>query len=187
MAHSELIPETGVLLIAPPIMDDPNFRRTIVLLCEHGVDGSFGLILNRGLTLQLHDVIEGANHYHGFLSLGGPVQPNTLHVLHRYGERFGESIEVLDDVYWGGDFDTIQDVLADEGASQSDVRFFLGYAGWSPGQLDAEIEQGGWIIASSDESMIFTAEPDKLWGEALRRLGGEYALLANVPEDPRMN
>ncbi len=187
MENSDLIPAAGILLIAPPMMDDPNFKRTIVLLCEHGVDGSFGLILNRTLTLQLGEIVDGMTDYTGYLSLGGPVLPNTLHVLHRIGERVGETREVMAEVYWGGDFDTIQAMLASREASDDDFRFFLGYAGWSPGQLDAEIEQGGWILAASDESMIFTPQPMRLWSDALRRLGGEFALLANYPEDPRMN
>ncbi|MDZ4699165.1 MAG: YqgE/AlgH family protein [Rhodothermales bacterium] len=187
MANSELTPATGVLLIAPPMMDDPNFKRTIILLCEHGAEGSFGLILNRTLSLQLNEVVDGMTGYTGFLSQGGPVLQNTLHVLHRIGARVGETREVVSEVYWGGDFDAIQAILASREASEDDFRFFLGYAGWSPGQLETEIEQGGWILAISDESMIFSAEPKRLWSDTLRRLGGEFALLANYPEDPRMN
>ena len=187
MSPSELNPAAGMLLIAPPIMDDPNFRRSVVLLCEHGVDGSFGLILNRSLTLELTDVVDGMEQYGGSLSLGGPVQPNTLHVLHRYGSRVGESIEVTDRVFWGGDFEAIQALIESEPTSAEEMRFFLGYAGWSPGQLDQEIEQGGWILAPSEESLIFVEDPESLWRAALRRLGGEYAVLANYPEDPRMN
>ncbi len=187
MAHSDLTPATGVLLIAPPMMDDPNFKRTIVLLCEHGEDGSFGLILNRTMTLPLSDIVDGMAEYSGPLFEGGPVQQNTLHVLHRHGERVGETREIAAEVYWGGDFDAIRAMLASQEASDTEFRFFLGYAGWSPGQLAAEIEQGGWILAASDESIVFSSEPSRLWSDALRRLGGEFALLANYPEDPRMN
>ena len=168
-------------------MQDPSFRRSVVLLCEHGVDGSFGLILNRAITLQLNDVVEGMNLYEGPLCLGGPVQPNTLHVLHRMGSRVGESIPILNDVYWGGDFEIIQQLVESEKTSAEDIRFFLGYAGWSPGQLDVEIEQDGWILARSEESIIFPDDPQSLWTSILRKMGGEYALLANFPDDPRLN
>ena len=85
MALSDIPPEAGVLLIAPPMMQDPNFRRTVILLCEHGMEGSFGLILNRSISMHLADVVEDMGDYEGPLSVGGPVQPNTLHVLHRFG------------------------------------------------------------------------------------------------------
>ena len=187
MALSDITPESGVLLIAPPMMYDPNFRRTVVLLCEHGVDGSFGLILNRAITHQLADVVEGMGLYEGPLCMGGPVQPDTLHVLHRLGSRLGETMQVIDGVYWGGDFDMIQQLVESEKTSADEIRFFLGYAGWSPGQLDMEIEQDGWILAPPDPAFIFPENPDTLWTTILRSMGGEYALLANFPDDPRLN
>ncbi len=187
MALSDIPPAAGVLLVAPPMMHDPNFRRTVILLCEHGVDGSFGLILNRSISLQLTDVVEGMDHYEGPLSVGGPVQPNTLHVLHRFGDKVGECIEVLEEVYWGGDFESIQELVKTTQTSCEEIRFFLGYAGWSPGQLDAEIEQDGWILTPTENSYIFKEDPEHLWKRILRRMGGEYALLANFPDDPRMN
>ena len=187
MALSDMAPATGALLIAPPMMQDPNFRRTVILLCEHGVDGSFGLILNRSVSLNLKDVVEGMDLYHGPLCMGGPVQPNTLHVLHRYGSSVGESIEVTEQTFWGGDFEIIRKKVENELTSSEEIRFFLGYAGWTPGQLDSEIEQDGWIIAPSDDRVIFPNDPETLWATTLRRMGGEYALLANFPDDPSLN
>ena len=187
MALSDIPPATGVLLIAPPMMQDPNFRRTVILLCEHGVDGSFGLILNRSVSVQLADVVEDMDHYTGPLCAGGPVQPETLHVLHRFGGRVGETVEVKEDLFWGGDFDEIQKIVRSEQTSFQEIRFFLGYAGWSPGQLDAEIEQDGWILTPAQNDYIFDVEPDVLWKKILRTMGGEYALLSNFPDDPRMN
>ena len=187
MALSDMAPVTGAVLIAPPMMQDPNFRRTVILLCEHGVDGSFGLILNRSISLNLTDVVEGMDLYNGPLCMGGPVQPNTLHFLHRYGSIVGESVEITDEIFWGGDFEIIQKKMENESTSSEEVRFFLGYTGWTPGQLDAEIEQDGWIIAPSDHTVIFPSDPETLWTTTLRRLGGEYALLANFPDDPRLN
>lgn len=188
MPNSELTPAAGVALVAAPMMDDSNFRRTIVLLCEHGVDGSFGLILNRPTTQYLRDVVDEMTYYNGLIFEGGPVERHsTLHVLHRHPAPIGETREVVKAVYWGGDFEAIQTMIARGEASDDAFRFFLGYAGWSPGQLDAEIEQGAWILVPSDTSMIFPENPGRLWSQVLRRLGGEYALLANFPEDPRMN
>ena len=187
MALSDFPPAAGMLLIAPPMMQDDNFRRTVILLCEHGVDGSFGLILNRSISLQLADVVEGMDLYRGPLSVGGPVQPNTLHVLHRYGSKVGETIQIGEDMFWGGSFEAIQKIVQTEQTTSEDIRFFLGYAGWSPGQLDAEIEQDGWIVTPAENGLVFTDNPEDLWKYILRRMGGEFALLSNFPDDPRMN
>ena len=187
MALSDIPPAAGVVLIAPPMMQDPNFRRTVILLCEHGVDGSFGLILNKAISMQLADVVEDMAQYTGPLSVGGPVQPDTLHVLHRFGQKIGDAVQINNNLFWGGDFDEIQNIVRTQQTSQEDIRFFLGYAGWSPGQLDAEIEQDGWIVTPAQNSFVFEDDPDNLWKNVLRKMGGEYALLSNFPEDPRMN
>ncbi|MDX1546953.1 MAG: YqgE/AlgH family protein [Rhodothermales bacterium] len=167
-------------------MDDPNFRRAVVLLCEHGAEGSFGLILNRPLTLELGELVAGVASTET-VSLGGPVQQNTLHFLHRHGDRVSDAIPVVDGVLWGGDFEAIKDLLGSNGATPHDLRFFLGYAGWSPGQLLDEIEQGGWILTPAEDDLVFDAAPATLWRTVMRRMGGEYALLSNYPDDPRLN
>ena len=187
MPSEEIVPAPGVLLIAPPMMQDPNFRRTVVLLCEHTEEGSFGLVLNRSLSLQPSAVLEGMEQYDGLISLGGPVQPDTLHVLHRHGDHVGDAVEVADCVFWGGNIEAIQHLVEGQHAAPNNLRFFLGYAGWSPGQLEHEISLGGWILARSDSALVFTELPERLWRDALRRMGGAYALLANFPDDPRMN
>ena len=187
MPDSEITPGPGVLLIAPPVLSDPNFRRTVVLLCEHGDAGSFGLILNRLLTLQLGDVLDSLSGRLEPLWLGGPVQPSTLHFLHRHGGEVEGAVPVFEDVCWGGHFDDVQGLLRRSATAASRLRFFLGYAGWIPGQLEAEIEGGGWILAPAETGFVFPEDADKLWSMVLRSLGGEYALIANFPEDPRLN
>ena len=181
-------PAPGTLLVAPPLSDDANFRRTVVLLCEHSLEGSFGLILNRPLTLQLSEVLDGPFGYDATLSLGGPVEPNTLHFLHRFEEgRVPGAVPLPGGVCWGGDFEAVQALVRAGDASPAVLRFFLGYAGWAAGQLDAEIEHDGWILTRADVPAVFPDDQEKLWRDVLRRMGGEYALLANVPDDPRMN
>jgi putative transcriptional regulator len=187
MADSDIVPVPGVLLVAPPMMLDPNFRRSVVLLCEHSPEGSFGLILNRPLALALSEVLDGLHQGDAPLSLGGPVQQNTLHFLHRHGDLVSDAIPIFDGVHWGGDFEAIKVLVQAEAASPQNLRFFLGYAGWSPGQLEEEIEAGGWFLAYADDVLVFPEEPDTLWRTVLRRMGGEYALLSNFPDDPQMN
>lgn len=179
-------PAPGVLLIAPPMMGDPNFWRTVVLLCEHSDEGSFGLILNRPLDLDLGDVLNG---FAGdeMVSLGGPVQQDTLHFLHRHGDRVSDAVGLAEGIFWGGDFETIKALIQDNGVSPRDFRFFIGYAGWSAGQLVEEIEAGGWFLTAAASDLVFMEQPAGLWRDVLKRMGGEYALLANFPDDPRMN
>ncbi|MEM6645442.1 MAG: YqgE/AlgH family protein [Bacteroidota bacterium] len=176
----------GILLIAPPMMDDPNFRRAVVLLCEHGDEGSFGLVLNRMLELELRDVLDEAELAADPLSLGGPVQPNTLHVLHRQ-ESLDEAVAVTDGVYWSGDFERIIEQVRLGQAPEGEFRFFLGYAGWGAGQLEEELSHDSWIVTPVRADEVFAVEPEKLWRHVLRRMGGDYAILANFPTDPRMN
>lgn len=186
MADSGIALAPGILLVAPPMMRDPNFWRAVVLLCEHGPGGSFGLILNRPLTLELSEVmndLRGEN----MISLGGPVQRDTLHFLHRHGDQVSEAIPIVGGVHWGGDFEAIKTLIRTDATTPHDLRFFLGYAGWSPGQLEEEIEQGGWFLARAAEVFIFPEEPQTLWRLVMRRMGGEYALMSNFPADPRMN
>lgn len=175
----------GILLVAPPMLRDPNFWRTVVLLCAHDAEGSFGLILNRPVTLTLRDVLEVPVNYP--LSLGGPVQPDTLHILHQLGETIPNAQQVTDGVYWGGEVEALLEKLRTDPPEPERIRCFLGYAGWAPGQLEAEYEAGGWLVVPAQAHHVFQNDPLQLWRQVLRSMGGEYALLANFPEDPRLN
>ena len=181
-----MIPAAGTLLIAPPMVRDSNFSRSVVLLCEHRADGSFGLVLNRPLPVDLSDILEGLKGGDQ-VSMGGPVQRDTLHFLHRHGDAVTGSIEVTAGVYWGGDFEAVRLLIESELTSKRKLRFFLGYAGWSAGQLEAEIQAGGWFLAQAEVALVFPSDPKGLWRTALRRMGGEYALLVNFPDHPRVN
>lgn len=185
-----MAPSAGTLLLAAPALADPNFRRAVILLCAHNAEGTFGLVLNRPLPLQLGDVLEepalpGAMDRR--LYQGGPVQIETLHFLHAEPDAVPDAVRIVDGVGWGGSFDEAIARLA-EGAIASDaVRFFLGYAGWGPDQLHEELEEGSWIVAEASADLIFEEGDDALWRRLMRGLGSEYALLANYPDDPRMN
>lgn len=181
--------ETGAMLVASTQLNDSNFKRSVILLCEHSEQGSFGLVLNRPLELKLADVIQGADIFFDVpVFLGGPVEPNTLHMLHTKPlDDLGESNEVVPGVYWGSDFEKVRDALNQKKVSPSEFRFFLGYAGWDAGQLESEIAEAAWILARGLKELVFDFPPKKLWSAVLRRMGGDYAILANTPEDLRLN
>ncbi len=180
-------PAPGTLLVAEPPLADPNFRRTVILLCEHNLEGSFGLVLNRPTGHRLAEVSLTPLPFDGELGLGGPVQPDTLHYLHPYGDEVDGAMPVVDGVYWGGDFEQVQQLLEAERLDADRFRFFVGYSGWGPGQLDDEFDEGSWFVLPATAHLIWAASDDNLWRQVLRSLGGDYALLSTYPDDPRMN
>jgi putative transcriptional regulator len=181
-------PLKGDLLISEPLLPDPNFERTVVLLCEHNEEGSFGFILNKPSLLKLSDVMELEIIKEELLYVGGPVQQDTLHFIHRQGELLEGSMEVGDGIYWGGNFEQMKIMLEAGQLNPNDFRFFLGYSGWSPGQLAMEIESKSWIIYRKANSRhVFETRPDIFWKQILNQMGGKYKMFANYPIDPRLN
>ena len=177
----------GVLLVAEPALLDPNFRRAVVLLCDHNDEGSFGLILNRTTELHLSEVLAEPVGLEHELYFGGPVQTDTLHYLHPYAHTIEEAVPVLDGVSWGGPFDEVVEGIR-TGAFDADAfRFFVGYAGWGEDQLQDEVDGEGWVVLPGSAADVFEHDPGTLWRDLLRTLGGEYALLSNYPDDPQMN
>ncbi len=178
-SETELKP--GMLLVAAPNLLDPNFKRSVVLLCEHSETGSFGLILNQNITVEMSELLENAVH------VGGPVQMDTLYFLHRFGSDVEGTVEVCTDVFWGGEFQNLQDAIQEKEVTKSDVRFYLGYAGWTEGQLEEEVDRNGWILTQGSSDLVFDIDSSALWREVMIRLGGEFALLANYPDEPLLN
>ena len=181
----------GTLLISKPFLGDPNFERSVILLCrDEPADGSFGLVLNRLSNLVLDDVLDLPPHagVAGTLPLylGGPVEPNTLHYLHRRANLPG-AIDLGQDVYWGGDFEILLGLLGSGAVPPEDVRLFAGYSGWSKGQLAGEMQGESWIRHPASAGKVFTLASDAFWREILREKGGRFKVLANYPVDPSLN
>ena len=177
----------GVLLVADPALLDPNFRRTVILLCDHNAEGSFGLVLNRPTELHLPEVLAEPVGLDHILYLGGPVQMDTLHYLHAYADEVDEAVAVLDGVGWGGPFEEIVEQVRLGRLDGDGFRFFVGYSGWGAEQLATEVDEGGWIVLPGSAAQVFEDDPAVLWRDIMRGLGGEYALLSNYPDDPQMN
>lgn len=177
----------GCLLIAEPFLADPYFRRAVVLLADHNDKGSFGLILNKPIPLALSDALDNAPNFDGHLNLGGPVERNTLHFIHRVGDKIPNSALVCEGIYWGGNFDRAKELMSRGELTEADIRLFIGYSGWGAGQLDKEMKEKSWIVAEPKEELVFSPEPEQLWPEALRDLGGPYTVMSTFPEDPRLN
>lgn len=178
----------GTLLIADPFLKDPNFMRTVVLLCDHREEGSFGFVLNRHVSHTLDEIIpelEGTKKIPVFL--GGPVEPDTLHFLHICPDQIPGSIEIYDGIYWGGDFGIVKEMLLKNRLRYNDIRFYIGYSGWGSNQLKEELKTNSWITAMAKRDVIFNHDPEDIWKESLRLLGDEYSQMVNYPIDPQLN
>jgi putative transcriptional regulator len=173
----------GSLLIAAPQLLDPNFRRTVVLVADHGEEGAMGVILNRPSGMTVADAAPDLEPLIGPdapIFAGGPVQPTSGVVL----AEVTESDEpVFADVVLIPGLEELADVVDGAGS----IRVFAGFAGWGPGQLDDELGREDWIVEPAQPSDVFSEEPEALWGSVLERKGGQYALLARMPEDPSQN
>jgi putative transcriptional regulator len=182
--HSEV--GRGSFLIAHPTLRDPNFSRTVVLLCEHDAEeGSMGLVVNRPTEVRLGDTLEGLDETDPQpLYCGGPVQRDIVVVLH-HGAAVPGAHLVCDGMALGGEAESILALL--RGAPRARVRVFSGYSGWGAGQLQGELEAGSWIICPASARLVFESDPASLWADVLRSLGPRYEILTRVPLDPRVN
>ncbi|MEE9407708.1 MAG: YqgE/AlgH family protein [Polaribacter sp.] len=177
----------GKLLIAEPsILSDSSFNRAIVLLTEHTENSSVGFILNRPLNYSLKDLIPDIDCSFPIYQ-GGPVEQDNLYFVHKIPELIPESIEVSNGIFWGGNFSSLKDLLNNKLIETSDIRFFLGYSGWSKNQLKDEMNQNSWFIAENDFENIFSIEEEDLWKNKLLQKGGNYKLWANAPSDFNLN
>lgn len=184
---NKLEPRKGRILVSEPYLPDPNFERTIILLCEHNEDGSFGFVLNKPSLARISDVMEDIQAFDLPVFVGGPVQQDTLHYIHRCAS-LEDSILIADDVYWGGNFESLLLKIDTHQIVPEDIKFFLGYSGWSAGQLDEELEADSWIVSDKfNGELIFETNPDVMWQQALKLMGGRYSIYSNYPVDPRMN
>lgn len=179
--------ESGILLISEPYLEDPNFKRTVVLVVEHDEQGTIGFVLNKKTELSLDDVIENMPRFLSNLYLGGPVEQNTLHFIHSSSLSIPGSIEVASGLNWGGDFDTLIDLISVGKVDINEVRFFLGYSGWAKEQLLSEIENKAWILSRYSTESILKIDADELWQHILKNMGDEFRLIANYPENPQFN
>jgi len=175
----------GHLLVAGPTLVDPNFRRTVVLVGEHGEEGAMGLVLNRPSETDVDEAVPPLADLEGvdeLVYVGGPVQPEAVVVLGDFTDPEQAGVLVVGSIgFLPGEVDR------DELGELARARVYAGYAGWGPGQLEQELEEGSWIVEPAQPEDVFTDAPDQLWSEILRRKGGPFRVLALMPEDPRQN
>lgn len=181
-------PKAGSILLAEPFANDEYFRRSVVLLCEHNTEGSFGFVLNNYIDLPLDQIAEGGVAVKSKVSIGGPVDTNSLYYIHRFGKLVPNSVPIARGLFLGGDFKSLMDLLKNSPMPEKQARFFLGYSGWSKNQLQSELGNQYWAVVKkwSNDWLIDTEHGD-MWKECLNRLGGKYKMFTHFPLNPNNN
>ncbi|MEM9920476.1 MAG: YqgE/AlgH family protein [Bacteroidota bacterium] len=178
---------TGKILLAEPFSVDPNFRRSVVLLCDHESDGSVGFILNKKLEVEVNELIGDFPSINAKVFFGGPVQTDTIHYIHNVGDMLEGSVKVVPGVYWGGNFDKLKFLISTHMIKPENIRFFIGYSGWSPGQLAEEMMYGSWVLANMHTNYVFKSKPKELWSKIMNHKGNTFSVIAQMGEDNSLN
>ncbi|AIM37302.1 YqgE/AlgH family protein [Sphingobacterium sp. SG20118] len=186
---NELDPQTGCLLISEPFMLDPNFERSVILLCDHdSQDTTLGFILNHKVIGCVGDLIREIATCTFPLHIGGPVSQNELFFIHSRFDLLLSGEEINDNIYFGGDAELLFSLINENKINQEDIKFFLGYSGWQSGQLDKEIKENSWAVQNKfSAALVFEKDTELLWKEAVISLGAKYAHVANFPQLPSLN
>lgn len=157
-------------------------------MTECNADGAIGFILNQLSNLKVKDVIPDLAGADFPLFIGGPVEVDTVHFIHRCYDRLNSGEQVVDDIYWGGDFETLKILIDNDSISADEVKFFIGYSGWSATQLVEEIKENTWIVADQyHQETLFSSNEEELWKEVIINLGPKYAHVSNFPTNPSLN
>ena len=183
---TELKPVKGRLLVAEPsILNDQSFNRSVVLLTEHNNTGSIGFIMNKPMKYKMCDLVPEIDCNLPIYN-GGPVSPENLYFIHSIPNLIPESIKIAEGIYWGGDFDSVSELLSNKKITGSEIRFFLGYSGWEADQLTEELTEFSWKVMENSYPNILKTNAS-IWKNKLMELGGEYQIWANAPKNPSLN
>ncbi|MDH3648146.1 MAG: YqgE/AlgH family protein [Saprospiraceae bacterium] len=179
--------DKGAALLAEPFMLDPNFKRSVIMLCDHQEEGSLGFIVNKPLDIKVEDLLPDFPEFKSKVYYGGPVATNTIHFLHNVGDLLEESVRIRRGIYWGGDFDKLKFLIDSKLILPKNIRFYVGYSGWSSGQLTGELDVGSWVVADMHANYIFKSKPDLLWRQIMSNKGNVFSVIAQMPDGANWN
>lgn len=180
-------PKKGMLLLSEPFLKDEHFSRSVILLCDHNEEGSFGFILNSSLDVDINDLINDFPGANVKIGIGGPVEKNQLFYIHS-DENIDGSLKVSDGIFMGGDFNALSLALEKGTITTNSIRFFIGYTGWSENQLQMEINEKTWVVLDKPENLnVFQTEDELLWKDLIQTKGPKYKLMSEFPINPSDN
>ncbi len=187
MEPSKIKPHTGRILISVPFLQDFYFKKSVVLLAEHSDEGSFGIIINKPVEVKLSDITSEFEDFDAPVFLGGPVKTDSLFFIHSRPDLIDDGIPIIDGLYWGGNIDTVKELIRTKELSSSEIKFYIGYSGWVANQLNRELEEKSWVVSMTTQQQVFRSNPTELWALTLKKLGKEYKFWAVYPPDPSYN
>lgn len=184
---NNVLPQKGRILIAEPFLHGDYFSRSVVFLVAHSDKGAVGFILNKKIDFVLQDVFLDFPKFKSNVFLGGPVAADSIFFIHKLGDKLPGSIRVLGNLFWGGDFKVLKNLIADGLVKPTEIHFFLGYSGWDAGQLEDEIKEDSWLVTDVDESLVMRDTNDVSWTDFVKKAGNRYSIWENYPENPSFN
>lgn len=184
--------EKGRILISDPFLMDDYFSNSVVLLCELNEKGAFGLVLNHYIDETVSDLMHKFNRVNTSdfkISLGGPVDTDSIYYIHTRPDLIKDSINVIDDIYLGnGDnFNAIADLISKKKISKNEIKFFLGYSGWTAGQLNEELEKNSWFVGKLSSKTIMEYQETDIWKKTLEKMSEKHRVISNFPQNPMLN
>lgn len=181
-----IAPQQGRILIAEPGLVDQYFKRAVILLAEHDQNGTVGFVLNHMLDFSLPELLPDFPDFDVKVSIGGPVSPQSIQFIHTLGNKVPATNKISDGLYWGGDFNYIKSLILSKKIKPNQIRFFIGYAGWSVKQLEREITEESWVVSNLSPIQIMTGADD-LWIKSIQLLGKQFKPWTLYPENPSLN
>ena len=189
ITHNNLLPAQGSILISEPFLQDAYFQRSVVLLVEHNTQGSMGFVLNKKTDLIVNTFFPELEEYPEIpIYLGGPVSANRLFFIHSLGDLIvPDSVNIKDRLYFDGDFEALKRYIQNGHSIEGKVKFFLGYSGWTEGQLGNEINKNSWVVSHAAKENVLLADGESFWKNSLEQLGSNYEAWTKYPKDPYLN
>lgn len=181
-------PSKGHLLIAEPnILNDVSFNRSVVLIVEHNKDGSVGFIMNKPLSFKISELISEIKVPLKVYN-GGPVEQENLYFVHTRPDLISNSYEISNGIFWGGEFESVIELVNSKKINSNEIKFFLGYSGWDYTQLETELKSNSWVVVKNEyKTNILCQTTEGLWKDQMIALGGDYLIWSNAPENPTLN
>ncbi len=184
---NNIAPKTGRILIAEPFLSGEYFNRSVVFLVTYNEKGAVGFILNKKVDFPIQDVFPDFPDFDSEVYLGGPVATDSIYFLHKLGDKLPGSIHVLDDLYWGGDFEILKRDVRLGKINPAEIRFFLGYSGWDAGQLESELKEDSWLVTDVAQEAVMRDLSESSWVDFVKKAGSRYSVWENFPENPSLN